>query len=173
MSNWYMLTLVGADKPGIVANITKTLYEADCNLGEASMNRLGGNFTVMVMINTEHSENAVKEKLALPCKDQELHFHIDKIEGKLHNHHVPDISIIVSGADHAGIVAQVTNALYDAGLDILDLNSDVAGSEDKPIYICQIDGQAQDGIKALEAAIIPLREKGIDISLREIETMVG
>jgi len=173
MSHWYMLTLVGADKPGIVANITQTLFEADCNLGEASMNRLGGNFTVMVMINTELSENAVKEKLALPCKEQELHFHIDKIEGKLHNHPVPDISIAVSGADHAGIVAQVTNALYKAGLDILDLNSDVAGSKEKPIYIFQIDGQARHGIKPLQAAIIPFKEKGIDITLREIETMLG
>ena len=48
--NWYMLTLVGEDRPGIVAKITATLFQAGCNLGEATMARLGGNFTVMLMV---------------------------------------------------------------------------------------------------------------------------
>jgi peptide deformylase len=43
---WFMLTLVGKDRPGIVAQITRALYEGDCNLGEASMVRL-------VLINPE------------------------------------------------------------------------------------------------------------------------
>ena len=173
MAHWYMLTLVGADKPGIVAKITQTLFAADCNLGEASMNRLGGNFTIMVMINTELDSRALNEKLVPRCEDLQLRFHIDEIEGRLHNHPVPDVSIVVSGADHAGIVAQVTTALYEAGLDILDLNSDVAGTEQKPIYIFQIEGQATKGVDALKSAIKNFKNNNIDITLSEIETLVG
>ncbi len=44
-----MLTLVGTDRPGIVAALTETLFRASCNLGEASMARLSGNFTIMLM----------------------------------------------------------------------------------------------------------------------------
>ena len=40
MQNWYMLTLVGKDGPGIVAEVSQTLFEAGGNLGEASMVRL-------------------------------------------------------------------------------------------------------------------------------------
>jgi len=173
MPNWYMLTLVGIDKPGIVANITQTLFDANCNLGEASMNRLGGNFTIMVMVSSECDKQAMEEKLKSRCEELSLRFHIDEIEGKLHNHHIPDVSITVSCSDHAGLVAQVTNTLYDAGLDILDLNSDVAGTTSKPIYIFQIDGQAKNGIDALKKAIDPFKDQGIDISLSEIETLVG
>ena len=46
MKKWFMLILVGKDQPGIVAQITRALYEGEYNLGEASMVRLGGNFTV-------------------------------------------------------------------------------------------------------------------------------
>jgi len=42
--NWYMLTLVGEDRPGIVAKLTAALFAAGCNLGEATMARLGGIF---------------------------------------------------------------------------------------------------------------------------------
>ena len=48
--NWYMLTLVGEDHPGIVADHDGVLFRAGCNLGEATMARLGGNFTVMLMV---------------------------------------------------------------------------------------------------------------------------
>ena len=49
MGNWYMLTMVGKDRPGIVAEVSQVLFEAGGNLGEASMARLGGNFTVMLL----------------------------------------------------------------------------------------------------------------------------
>ncbi|MCW8983520.1 MAG: amino acid-binding protein, partial [Gammaproteobacteria bacterium] len=41
MNNWYMVTLVGRDQKGIVSRVTKALFEGGCNLGEASMMRLG------------------------------------------------------------------------------------------------------------------------------------
>jgi len=50
MKKWFMVTLVGKDQPGIVAKLTLALFENDCNLGEASMTRLGGNFTIILMV---------------------------------------------------------------------------------------------------------------------------
>ena len=50
MKNWYMLTVGGKDRPGIVSQVTAALYRGVCNLGEASMIRLGGNFTIMLMV---------------------------------------------------------------------------------------------------------------------------
>lgn len=47
MKRWHMLTVVGRDRAGIVAALTDTLYRGGANLGEASMTRLGGNFTIM------------------------------------------------------------------------------------------------------------------------------
>ena len=60
-NNWYMLTVVGKDKPGIVASISEVLFDAGCNFGEASMSRLGGNFTIMLMVQYEGGMQHLEE----------------------------------------------------------------------------------------------------------------
>jgi len=49
MKRLYMVTVVGRDRPGIVAALTDALYRGGANLGETSMARLGGNFTIMLI----------------------------------------------------------------------------------------------------------------------------
>jgi len=173
MATWYMLTLVGEDRPGIVAQVSQALYQGDCLLGEASMMRLGGNFTIMLMVSSQQNDNHIRQLLQPVAEKLTLRFHIDPIEGKLHQHHLPDVQITVHGADRAGIVAQVTQAATNAGLDILDLESDVAGTEQQPIYIMQIAGIATQGIDKIQAALSPLEQQGIDVKVIAFDTMLG
>ena len=173
VSNWYMLTLIGEDRAGIVAAVTRALYERGMNLGEASMLRLGGNFTIMLMVSGAASGSELEAAIADVAARLRLRVHVDDIAGGLHQHIVPNIQVTVSGADRAGIVAQVTGALADAGLNILDLESDVAGSETRPVYIMQIAGIAEVPVEELEAAVAGLRAEGVDVRVAPIETLVG
>ena len=174
MSDWYMLTVVGADRPGIVARVTAALFEGGCNLGEASMMRLGGSFTIMLMVQCPSGEADTLRQLVAPVADSlGLRLHVDRIGGGLHRHREPDVAISVYGADRAGIVARVTGALAEAGLDILELTSDVAGSRQQPIYIMHIEGHAARGIEPLRVALAGMREEGIEVSLEPLETLVG
>ena len=173
MKRWHMLTVVGRDRAGIVAALTDTLYRGGANLGEASMTRLGGNFTIMLMVETG-ADTAGLEALLAPVTQQfSLRLHVDAIEGRLHEHVEPNVRITVHGADRPGIVAQVTGALAKAGFNILDLDSDVGGSADKPIYVMLLDGYAADGADALERAAVPLRASGIEVRITPIDTLVG
>lgn len=173
MKKWYMVTVVGADRPGIVAHLSAALYEGGCNLGEASMMRLGGNFTIMMMV--EYHDSARRLALLLePVTDSmDLRLHIDAIRGKLHQHVEPDVRITIAGADRAGIVAHATATLAEAGLNILNLESDVAGSEAEPLYIMHIEGQAREGVAALAAALEIIRAEGVDASLAETDALLG
>jgi len=173
MNHWYMLTLVGKDRPGIVAKVTAALYDGGCNLGEASMMRLGGNFTIMLMVDFERSSKALTDLISPVAESLDLHLHLDRIEGKLHQHVEPDVRITVYGADRAGIVAKVTAALAEAGLNITDLESMVGGSEDKPIYVMQIEGIAAEGIESLQAAVDVIRQDGVEAHLEPIDTLIG
>ena len=169
---WYMLTVVGADRPGIVAKLTDALYRGGCNLGEASMVRLGENFSVMLMV--EGADAAVLERLVKPVTDAlRLRLHIDPIQGRLHHHQEPNVQVAVYGADRPGIVAQVAGVLADAGCNILDLNSDVGGSAERPIYIMIIDGYAPDGVAAIGHALEPLRRDGIEVRVSGLDTLIG
>ena len=174
MNDWYMLTLVGEDRPGIVARVTAALYAGGWGLGEASMMRLGGNFTVMLMVKFNGSQKALADMLESEVDSLGLHMHIDKIDAHLHSHLEPDVRITVYGADKMGIVAKVTSALAETGLHILDLESDVAGETDKPIYVMHIEGHASEGIEALQAALdVVKKEAGIEAHLDPVETMIG
>ncbi len=173
MTHWYMLTIVGSDQPGIVAKITQPLFNANCQLGEASMIRLGNNFTIMLMVASPLKQSALKEILSPACDNFTLRLHLDEIDNKLHDHRIPEVLITVSGADRLGIVAQVTEVLSNAGLDILNLASDVVGTEKSPIYIMQIEGIALMGIESLENAVASLSSQNIDVSVKPIDTLIG
>lgn len=171
--NWYMLTLVGTDRPGITAAVTRALFEAGMNLGEASMLRLGGNFTMMLMVSGAADADAVSAAVAGTADHFGLRIHVDPIDGRLHEHVEPNLHVRVSGADRAGIVARVTGALADAGLNITDLSSDVAGSDDAPVYIMQIEGVANADQSILERALADLADEGVDIDIRPMQTLLG
>jgi glycine cleavage system transcriptional repressor len=173
MSNWYMLTLIGKDQPGIVAKLTTALFQAGCNLGETSMIRLGNNFTVMMMVEGAHDAAALRRILQPVVDKLQLVMHVDAIDAGLHQRPVPDVCILVHGADRAGIVSQVTTRAAEAGLNIVDLESDVAGTDTNPIYILQIQGVAAHGIEAVAAALAPLRAEGVKVDVRPVDTLIG
>ncbi len=173
MTHWYILSVVGKDRPGIVSHVTAALYEGGCNLGETSMIRLGDSFTIMMMVRHDGTVKSLQGLLSTVADSMGLHVHIDKMDGKLFHHIEPDVQITVYGADRPGIVAHVTGALAEAGLNIVNLDSDVAGSDEKPIYIMHIDGVAGEGITALESALDVVIKEGVDAKLTPIETMIG
>ncbi len=173
MKQWKMLTLVGQDRPGIVAKITTALYELGAQLGEASMMRLGGNFTIMLMLKSDQSIEQLNQCIASVSKEMNLSSSFQEIEANLHQHEIPDSRITVYGADRSGIVAKATSHLLDAGFNIMDLESDVAGSEAEPIYIMHIEGIAANGSEALEDAIEKIKADGVNVDLTPIDVMIG
>lgn len=170
---WFMLTLVGSDRPGIVAAVTEALFRAGCNLGEASMARLGGNFAIMLMVETDQELAGLRALVEPVASVLGLRLHLDRIQARLHDHPDPNARITVFGADRAGIVAEVTGALAGRGFNILDLNSDIGGSEQQPIYIMIIDGYASRGTEEIEQALAPVRASGIDVRVTPIDTLIG
>lgn len=171
--NWHMLTLIGEDRPGIVAAVTQALYERGLNLGETSMLRLGGNFTVMMMVSGADDGDVLRQALAPVAEPWGMCLHVDPIGGGLHRHLLPNLQVTVTGADRAGIVAQVTGVLAAQRCNILDLESDVAGSDARPVYIMQITCVSDAPIEAVDAALAPLRDDGVDVRVSPIETYIG
>lgn len=168
---WQMLTLVGEDQPGIVAQVTEALYKGGCHLGEASMIRLGGNFTIMMMVG--NGAGSLSDLLAPVAQKLQLQIHIDPIRGGLHQHRAPNFQVRVVGADRAGIVSQVTCALAAIGFNILELESDVVGSEAEPVYIMTIQGYAEATLEDLETVLDAAREGDIEVHVSTIETLIG
>lgn len=171
MSNWYMLSLIGKDKPGIVAQVTRVLFENDANLGEASMQRLGGYFAIMLMFSSDESLNNISQKIRSVATAQDLTMHIDPFDGHLHQHLEADVCVSLYGADRVGIVATATEKLASAGLHILALHTDVGGTEGQPIFVLEIEGHATQGLKAIEQAVSSMQD--FDVHVTAIDTLIA
>lgn len=173
MKNWFMLTLVGQDRTGIVAEVTRALYEGGCNLGEASMVRLGDMFTIMMMVEYDGGEAELKT-LTASMEGSGLRVHIDTITGRLHQHIDPNFRITVYGADQAGIVCETTETLARLGLNIINLETDVGGTDEHPIYILHIEGETSTGQEEIESALAELaKRKHIETRVTPVNTLIG
>lgn len=168
MKKWSILTLVGADKPGIVAEVTASLAEAGCELAETSMMQMSGNFAMM--LRCQHQANDLNEILKPVCETLHLKLHIDDDSTSQISHSEPDVSVTAYGKDRTGIMAEVTSVLSAAGLNIIDLETALAGTAKQPIYVMTIEGNALQGIDALLAAAESI-SKNIDVNITAIETL--
>lgn len=173
LADWNMLTLVGEDRPGIVAKVTRAVFLAGCSLGEASMIRLGGNFTIMMMVSGQCAESVLRHALGPVTEELGLRLHIDPVQGGLHRHLVPNMQVRVTGADRAGIVADVTGALAKTGFNILELESDVAGDARRPVYVMNILGYSDQTVESLQEAVSGLAADGIAVDISAVDTLIG
>ena len=173
MTDWTMLTLVGLDRPGIVARVTRALFEAGYNLGEASMLRLGGNFTILLMVSGGAPGADLATVLAPVAAQLDLRVHLDPVQGGLHQHLVPNVAVRVAGADRAGIVADVTQILADQGFNILELESDVAGEDGRPVYIMSIQGYCPRTLEDLRQALSGLAARGVSFDVAAVDLLIG
>jgi glycine cleavage system transcriptional repressor len=137
------------------------------------MIRLGGNFTIMMMVGDSQTGQPLASLLEPVAQALGLQMHIDPIRAALHQHRVPNFQVRVNGADQAGIVARVTGALAACGFNILELDSDVVGSAEQPVYIMTIQGYAEAPLEDLQSALEPLKSQDIDVHVSPIETLIG
>ncbi len=49
MSNRYIMTAFGKDRAGIVADVTRLLFENECNLEDTTMSMLADEFTLSLL----------------------------------------------------------------------------------------------------------------------------
>ena len=90
--HWYLLSLVGKDRPGIVARLSAGLCKNGCNLGDSSMARLGDNFVIMIAVQFEGSQEALSNIVSPLAGSMDLKQSLMEIEEGTHDIE-PDVRI--------------------------------------------------------------------------------
>ena len=137
------VTAVGADRPGIVAAVTKVLVDHGCNLEDTSMTILRGHFAMMLVVDVPTGLDAaeLESSLAAPTADLGLVVTVRPIEEGVV---APadageEWTVSVYGADRPGIVYGVAGLLAQMGVNIIDLTTRVIGEPGKPVYAMLLD----------------------------------
>lgn len=168
---FYALTFVSEDRPGIVADVTKILYDNGFNIEDSSSTLLRGIFSMILIVSKrEDVDISVIQNLFAPLNYMTIS--VKKINKTPPTIEGENYSLSVYGADKAGIVYNVSKYLAEKGINIVDLQTKVAGKEEKPIYIMllevvvpkELNNSWIDELKSLS------KNLGIDISVKPIET---
>lgn len=168
------ITVIGNDQPGIVAAVTRGLFDVGCNLEDISSTILRGHFS-MTMISRcpgEIDPSSLEERLASIADELGLVVTVRPVDDTGTDFAPPTHMVSVYGADKPGIVYRVTDALSRLGVNITDLNSRLIGEEGDPVYALQIEVQAPQS-SDLDEVLPPLREElGVDLSVHPIQADV-
>jgi len=146
-TNYYAIFVIGRDSTGIVADITKALFELGANINDSSHTIIGNQFAMLLLIsadsdcNTEkvqHYFKGISEKRGLI-----VHVHRLKEQDIQRKGSDPGQLCVIHlyGADKPGIVYQVTNLLATNKVNITDLSTRRFGSDKNPIYIMYLEAE--------------------------------
>jgi glycine cleavage system transcriptional repressor len=166
----FVLAVTGRDRPGIVAAVTRVLLEHDVNLEDAEMAILRGHFAVMLVLAAPDAvdEAALRADLERVRDDVPLEtVSLAEVPALGAEPAEPSHAISVYGGDHPGIVHGVAAALADAGVNVVDLSTRVAGE----LYAMLLEvalppSLAEPGLEELLARVAA--EQGVDVSVRAV-----
>jgi len=176
--NHFALTIVGRDRPGIVSQVTKILFDQGCNLADSSCSILGGQFAMILILghpeftNLESFGDAFK-----PLQDTDLTvaLRVLKPGGETRSQIEGDICMIsVYGSDQPGIVYRVAEVLGERKVNITDLNTKLVGTEERPVYVMVIEATLPKDVEEddVNRWLAPIRDElQIDITVRTIQTV--
>jgi glycine cleavage system transcriptional repressor len=144
--NYFLLTAFGKDRPGMVAGMSQAVFSLGGNIEDATMTRLGGEFTMMLVTSFPAGSAAAKLDKSFRALEKKLGLEITAKSipqslAQRPKQDQPKYLISVYGTDRPGIVHQVTQALAKRKVSITDLQTKVIGPAAKPVYVMLVEIQ--------------------------------
>ena len=124
MSSLLVLTALGEDRPGIIADLTSKIARHDCNITDSRMSLLGGEFAIIMLIDGQWN-NIAKLEDALPAIEAELGIRLStkRTEARAANINAIPYTVEVLAMDGPGIVHRVTKFFAARNINIHDVES--------------------------------------------------
>ena len=161
MRNWFILSAVGRDRPGIVADLARLIYDCEANLEDSRMTILGNEFAAILLCSGAGSDEGLERRLADGARRLEWENRLTVFLRPLEGEPRPPVPapgfrlyrIETEGEDRAGIVERVCRVLANRGVNIADLHSSTLPSPTgTPIYHMTVIGEVPDPVDAAELA---------------------
>ena len=166
------VTVIGHDRPGIIADVTAGLADLGLNLEDSTMTLLRGHFAMTLVCAGDRTADDVESALSPLTADGALLVSVRAVPSEPG----PDSSgtpyvLTVYGGDRPGIVSAVTKVLADAGGNITDLTTRLTG--DLYLLVAEVKvPNTVDEDDLAERLADTGRDLGIRVTLRRQETDV-
>ena len=118
-----VFTIIGDDRPGVVEQIATTVNQHDANWLGSRMSQLGGKFAGMIEASGAQAQLA---ELSRALEQLEGLTVVVQPAGVIQPAASRTVVVTMLGLDRPGIVREVSMALRTAGLNVLDLSTDIS-----------------------------------------------
>ena len=125
MRKTLLLTVVGADRTGLVESVADRIAEAGGNWEESRLARLAGQFAgiVLVTVAAERADQLVAKVRSLDAQGVQVSAHV--VEVRATEVVGEQMRIAVTGNDRPGIVRDVSRILAERRVNVEELTSSV------------------------------------------------
>ncbi len=167
------VTLIGHDRPGIIADATSALAELGGNLEDSTMTILRGHFTMVLLVSTTAPLDEVEAELATLTGDGTLEVSVRELpeEQESPPTDVTPYLLSVHGADRPGIVSEITAVVASAGGNVTDFSTRLTG--DLYVLLAEVDLPNTADIDSLRARLVRSSEAlDVEASLTVLDSDV-
>jgi glycine cleavage system transcriptional repressor len=147
------VTLIGHDRPGIIADTTSALAALGGNLEDSTMTILRGHFTMVLLVSTLATLDDVEAELATLTGDGTLEVSVRELaeEQDAAPVDVTPYLLSVHGADRPGIVSEITGVVASAGGNVTDFSTRLTG--DLYVLVAEVDLPNAADVDSLRARL--------------------
>jgi len=129
MKRWFILSAIGSDRPGLVAELAQLIFDCGANLEDSRMTILGTDFAVILLCSSSDAE--IGDRIAAGAKQLERDHGLTILQRSLESGERPAVPapgnrlyrVEAIGEDRAGIVAGLCRVLADRGVNIAELTT--------------------------------------------------
>jgi len=173
----YAVTVIGHDRPAIIADVTEVLAGLGLNLTDSTMTRLRGHFAMtLICSGPDGDPGGIIAALDPLTADGSLVATVRSVAGEAAEPPAepqpptPHV-LTVHGADRLGIVAALTRALAEADGNITDLTTRLVG--DLYVLVAEVDLPAGTDVTRLAARVGAVGDRlGVEATLRPADVDV-
>lgn len=164
------ITVLGHDRPGIIAGTTDRIAGLGLNLEDSTMTLLRGHFAMTLVCAGDASATGVEEALAPLAADGSLTVTVRELPAE--PPHAPvgtQWVLTVHGGDRPGIVSAVIGEVAAVGGNVTDLTTRLAG--ELYLLIAELDLPAAVDTDVLAVALRSVADQlGVGVTLRPAES---
>ena len=158
------ISAIGADRPGIVAALTRVLYDHGANLEDTSMTILRGHFAMTLIVAADGDGLEEALRAALP----DLILTVREVPEEHEQAVARPFVVSVYGADHPGILTRVAAVLAERSVNITDLTTRLV--DDLYAMVLDVDlPAAADEAEVADALHAVAAELEVEATIRPAE----
>ena len=126
MDSAYIVTFIGDDRPGLVEELSRVIERNGGNWRESRLSQLGGKFAGLVLVSLPQSNTATLEQELSALAASGLSVSVNPTASALAPADNIDLRLNVIGPDRPGIVKEVSRALAERTINVVEMDSHVA-----------------------------------------------